>query len=65
MKQKSIDQRPVGIAGRRMDDHATCFIDDDDMGILVNNIEGNILRLRFQFFLDDELYGYGITGNSV
>lgn len=61
MKQESIDQCTIGIPGRRVDDHATGFIYDDDMGILVNNIKGDILWLCFQFFLDDELYGYGIT----
>ena len=34
-----------------MNDHASRLIDDDDILILINDIEGNILGLHIIFFL--------------
>ena len=36
-----------------MNDHASRLIDDDDILILINDIEGNILGLHIIFFLHD------------
>ena len=56
--EQSIDQGPVGIACSRVDDHAAGLIDDDDVLIFIDDIQGDVLRDHLIFFLefDDSLY---------
>ena len=58
MIEQSIDQGPVGIACSRVDDHAAGLIDDDDVLIFIDDIQGDVLRDHLIFFLefDDSLY---------
>jgi hypothetical protein len=44
MIEQSIDQRAVGMSGRRMHDHAPGFVDHDDVRVLIYNVKRNILR---------------------
>ena len=44
--EQGVDQRAVGVAGGRMDDHARGLVDDHDVGVLVDDVERQRLRLR-------------------
>ena len=45
MGEQRVDQRPVGIAGRRMDDEPRRLVDHDDVLVLVDDVERHRLRL--------------------
>ena len=67
MIEQGIDQSPIGIAGCRMDDHAAGLIDDDDVFIFIDDIQGDILRDDFVFLLhfDDSLYLVAFVETAV
>ena len=44
--EQGVDQRAVGVARGRVDDHARRLVDDDDVGVLVDDVERQGLRLR-------------------
>src|SRR5690606_28758551 len=46
VRDERIDQRPAGMARRRVDDHAGGFIDDDEIAVLMNDREVCVFRLR-------------------
>ena len=46
MREQGVDQGPAGMAGRRVDDHAGGFVDDDEVAVLMNDGEACIFRLR-------------------
>ena len=46
MGDQRVDQRAVGIAGRRMDDKARRLLDDDEVLVLVNHSKRDVLALR-------------------
>jgi len=46
MRQQSVDQRAVQIAGRRMHHQTRRLVDHQKIGILMHDGEGNRLRLR-------------------
>ena len=50
MRQQRVDERPLGIAGRRMHDHSGRLVDDDQMRILEADIERDRLRFRLGGF---------------
>ena len=52
--QQGVQQGAVRIARRRMDDQSGRFVDDDDVGVGMNDVERNILRRGD---------GFGIHGN--
>ena len=43
VREQRVDERPVGVPGRRMDDEAGRLVDDQEVGILVDDVE---LRCR-------------------
>ena len=47
MRDERVDQGPAGMTGRRVDDHAGGFVDDNEVAILMNDGEACIFRLRF------------------
>ena len=57
MRQQRVDQRPLGIAGRRMHDHSGRLVDDDQMRILEADIERDRLRFRLGGFGFRQPYG--------
>src|SRR5829696_3109137 len=46
MVRQAIEQRPVAVAMRRVDEHAGRFVDDDEMGVFVNDLKVDLLRLH-------------------
>ena len=47
MRQQRIHERAVAVTGGGMDDQASGFIDDDEVGVLVHNMQQrHCLRLR-------------------
>jgi hypothetical protein len=46
MRQQGIDQGAVRVAGRRVDDEAGRFVQDNEVGVFIEDGERNGLRLR-------------------
>ena len=44
--QQRVDQRAAGVAGRRVHDHARRLVDHDQVGVLVEDVERDVLGLR-------------------
>ena len=47
MGNQRIDERALPIAGRRMDDEIGRLVDDDDVGVFINDIERDRFALRY------------------
>ena len=43
MRDQRVHKRAVGLAGARMDDHAGGLVDDDQVGILIQNVQRDVL----------------------
>ena len=58
MVHDSIDQGSAGMTGSRMYHHALGFVDDQKITVLVENIQGDVLRQNFHFLgrWKDNLY---------
>src|SRR5699024_543640 len=58
MVHDSIDQGSAGMTGSRMYHHALGFVDDQKITVLVENIQGDVLRQNFHFLgrRKDNLY---------
>ena len=48
MMDQRVDERPVRMAGRRMDDESFRLVDDDDVVVLVDHVQWNVLRGVFR-----------------
>jgi hypothetical protein len=46
--KEGIDESVLFVAGGWMDDNSRRFVEDDEIGVLVNNVERYVLRLRFR-----------------
>ena len=44
--EQRVDQRAVGVAGRRVHHHAFGFVDDEQVGVLIHDVQRDILRRR-------------------
>lgn len=62
--QKSIDQGALGMANRRMHNHASGFIDDDKIIIFVENLQGDIFWFDFAQFDFGKFQGKGFTATE-
>lgn len=47
MVQERVHERPVGVPRGRVDDESRGLVDDDQVGILVINVQGDVLRNDF------------------
>ena len=43
MGQQGVDQGAVGIAGRRMNDHALGLVDHEQVAVLIDDVQRDIL----------------------
>ena len=46
---QGVNQRVVGVAGGRVHHHPLGLIDDEDVIVFVNNVEGDVFRLQVNF----------------
>ena len=44
--EQRVDQRAAGVAGGRMHDHAGRLVDDDEVGVVEEDLERQIFRQR-------------------
>ena len=46
--KEGIDEGAVGVAGGGVDDHAVGFIENDEVLVFVEDVEGDVLRDEFE-----------------
>ena len=60
--KEGIDEGAVGVAGSRMNDQSDRFIDDHEVFVLVEDVEGNVLRDEVRRLGVGKLDRDGVTG---
>ena len=63
--EQRIDQRAVRVAGGRMHDHPLGFVDDEQVFVLIDDVERDILRLRFDRLRVGQRQRDGVAGGDL